>query len=69
MTEEPKEGKADSCNPEDVCCRACALLTDWKNWARENLKQVETFTKEKPVASLSISFVIGFFVASWLRRK
>lgn len=69
MSEEPKGGGGNSCNPDDVREKACDLLADWRSWLTEGLNQVEAFTKEKPATGLALSFLAGAVLASWFRRK
>jgi len=55
--------------PEEIREKAKALLSDWRVWLTESMDQVEKFTKEKPATGLSLSFLTGFLLASWLRRR
>ena len=45
------------------------LLSDWRIWLTESMDQVERFTKEKPSTGLAMSFLTGFILGSWFRRR
>lgn len=69
MPEDSKTAGNDPCAPDATCEKARELLSDWRKWLAEGFTQVETFTKEKPATGLALSFVIGFVISSWFRRK
>jgi hypothetical protein len=55
--------------PEGAKDRARELFDDWKRFLATGWEKAEEFTKEKPAAGLATSFIVGFLLASWLRRR
>ena len=55
--------------PDEVRDKVKDLLSDWRIWLTESMDQVEKFTKEKPSTGLAMSFLTGFVLGSWFRRR
>jgi hypothetical protein len=46
-----------------------ALLSEWGDLCARCMDKVDTFTRERPVASLAIAIFAGTFLGSLFRRR
>ena len=48
---------------------ASKLLRDWRNILSRGVEEAEAFTKDKPVAGLTLAFLAGVVISSLFRRR